>query len=150
MSKVGPVLSRKAFILPAMAVTGAGVGFGLRLMPGTESGAIEMNNWITVSPNNTITVRVAQMEMGQGVMTSLPQLLADDLDPHAARDTGSMAGHRRDAGIPPARCVGRFCREAVRDRTRARCGSCHAQLHQPMFSGRARQNHRQGPVSIGC
>jgi len=113
MSKVGPVLSRKAFILPAMAITGAGVGFGLRLMPGTESGAIEMNNWITVSPNNTITVRVAQMEMGQGVMTSLPQLLADDLDPHAARDTGSMAGHRRDAGIPPARCVGRFCREAV-------------------------------------
>ena len=53
------------------------------------------------------------MEMGQGVMTSLPRLLADDLDPHAARDAGSMAGHRRDAGIPPARCVGRFCREAV-------------------------------------
>ena len=102
MSKVGPVLSRKAFILPAMAVTGAGVGFGLRLMPGTESGAIEINNWITVSPNNTITLRVAQMEMGQGVMTSLPQLLGDDLDPHAARGTGSMAGHRRDAGIPPA------------------------------------------------
>jgi isoquinoline 1-oxidoreductase subunit beta len=80
MSKVGPVLSRRAFMLLATAVAGAGLVFGLRLAPGTDPDAVEIYNWITVAPDNTITIRVAQMEMGQGVMTSMAQLLAEELE----------------------------------------------------------------------
>src|SRR5262249_32178228 len=80
MSKVGPVLSRRAFVLSATAVAGAGLVFGLRMLPGEHSGAVEIHDWITVSSDNTITIRVAQMEMGQGVMTALPQLLAEELE----------------------------------------------------------------------
>ena len=40
---------------------------------------MEIRDWITVSPDNTVTVRVAQMEMGQGATTTMAQLLAEEL-----------------------------------------------------------------------
>lgn len=36
--------------------------------------------WIRISPDNTITFYIDKSEMGQGVSTSLPMLLADELD----------------------------------------------------------------------
>ena len=40
----------------------------------------ELNAWLTIEPDNTITIRVAQAEMGQGVFTSLPMIVADELE----------------------------------------------------------------------
>ena len=40
---------------------------------------MEIRDWITVSPDNTVTIRVAQMEMGQGATTTMAQLLAEEL-----------------------------------------------------------------------
>ena len=37
----------------------------------------ELNAWLTIDPDNTITIRVAQSEMGQGVLTALPMIIAD-------------------------------------------------------------------------
>ncbi len=39
-----------------------------------------MNAWIRIAPDNTITVAVPRAEMGQGVYTSLPQLIAEELN----------------------------------------------------------------------
>ncbi len=40
----------------------------------------ELNAWLTIDPDNTITIRVAQSEMGQGVLTALPMIIADELE----------------------------------------------------------------------
>jgi len=76
-------LSRRAFILSAAAVGGALV-VGLRLAVrgadgGLDDDAVEVHNWITVAPDGTTTIRIARMEMGQGTMTSMAQLLAEEL-----------------------------------------------------------------------
>jgi len=75
--------SRRAFILSAAAVGGALV-VGLRLAVrgaggGLDDDAVEIHNWITVAPDGTTTIRIARMEMGQGTMTSMAQLLAEEL-----------------------------------------------------------------------
>ncbi|NNF97399.1 MAG: xanthine dehydrogenase family protein molybdopterin-binding subunit, partial [Halobacteria archaeon] len=38
------------------------------------------NVWLTIAPDDSISIRVASSEMGQGVMTSLPMLIAEELD----------------------------------------------------------------------
>lgn len=42
-----------------------------------ESG--EINAWLVINADNTVVVRVAQSEMGQGVFTALPMLVAEEL-----------------------------------------------------------------------
>jgi isoquinoline 1-oxidoreductase beta subunit len=49
--------------------SGAGMGEGDSL-----------NAWIRIAPDNTITVAVPRAEMGQGVYTSIPQMIAEELD----------------------------------------------------------------------
>ncbi len=36
--------------------------------------------WLTIAPDDSIRIRVASSEMGQGVMTSVPMLIAEELD----------------------------------------------------------------------
>lgn len=47
--------------------------------PYADSGA-EINAWLTIDPDDTITIRVAQAEMGQGVFSSLPMIVAEELE----------------------------------------------------------------------
>ncbi len=49
-------------------------------LPTSATTAFEPNVWLTVAPDDTITIRVASSEMGQGVMTALPMLIAEELD----------------------------------------------------------------------
>ncbi len=42
--------------------------------------AEEINAWLTIGIDDTITIRVAQAEMGQGVFTSLPMIVAEELE----------------------------------------------------------------------
>lgn len=39
-----------------------------------------LNAWIRIAPDNTITLAVPRAEMGQGVYTALPQLIAEELE----------------------------------------------------------------------
>src|SRR5581483_4662330 len=41
---------------------------------------IALNGWVKIEPDGTVTVAVPHQEMGQGVYTSLPMLLAEELD----------------------------------------------------------------------
>lgn len=40
----------------------------------------EVNAWIVIAPDNTITIRIAKMEMGQGVLTALAMIVAEELE----------------------------------------------------------------------
>ncbi len=80
---------RRRFLLGGLGVAGAlVVGWGMmpprqRLYadPPTDLGnSFPLNGWVSISPDNRVTVMLARSEMGQGVMTSLPMLVAEELD----------------------------------------------------------------------
>lgn len=84
--------SRRRFLLHTAAVGGALVlGFHLPSRraeaalvapkpwtPPLEGGQ-EINAWLTIGKDDTVTIRVAQSEMGQGVFTALPMIIAEEL-----------------------------------------------------------------------
>ena len=83
-------LSRRSFIIGASA-TGMSVGILAGCAaesPETEASAIdpnlppnpEVNAWVLIDHDDTVTVRIARSEMGQGTLTGLAQLVADELD----------------------------------------------------------------------
>jgi isoquinoline 1-oxidoreductase subunit beta len=44
------------------------------------AGALEPNVWVKIASDDTVTIMLSQLEMGQGVMTSMPMLVAEELD----------------------------------------------------------------------
>src|SRR5690606_8685647 len=40
----------------------------------------EVNAWVVIQPDDTVVIRVARQEMGQGTLTGLAQLVAEELD----------------------------------------------------------------------
>ena len=56
--------------------------------------APEINAWVVIQPDDTVVIRIARSEMGQGTLTGLAQLVAEELDCDWAQ------GHHR---IPDAR-----------------------------------------------
>lgn len=81
-------ITRRAFI-KSSAITAAGgmlLSFHIPVLakakpfePWSESGA-EINAWLAIDPDDTITIRVAQSEMGEGVFTSMPMIVAEELE----------------------------------------------------------------------
>jgi isoquinoline 1-oxidoreductase beta subunit len=77
--------SRRSF-LASVAATGGGLvlGFDLALASeppeGRDAEATEINAWIVIRPDETVIIRVARSEMGQGVLTALPMLVAEELE----------------------------------------------------------------------
>src|SRR5947207_426669 len=45
--------------------------------PGLSAAAIQA--WLKITPDDTVTIMLAQSEMGQGIATTLPMALADEL-----------------------------------------------------------------------
>ena len=45
----------------------------------TDKEGQEVNAWLTIDPDGTVTIRVGQSEMGEGVFTSMPMLVAEEL-----------------------------------------------------------------------
>src|SRR4051812_38493729 len=77
--------SRRAFLKTA-GVTGGGLMLGAYLGPlgdvATLSAAtaFEPNVWVKITPDNKARIMLSMLEMGQGVMTAMPMLLAEELD----------------------------------------------------------------------
>src|SRR6185295_9988753 len=44
------------------------------------AGMLEPNVWVRIAADDTVTITLSMLEMGQGVMTSMPMLLAEELD----------------------------------------------------------------------
>src|SRR5215831_3386910 len=86
-------ISRRQFLINTTAVGGSFIlGFCLPLRgaqaadiaakpwtPPVEGGQ-EVNAWLVIGNDDTVTIRVAQSEMGQGVFTSMPMLVAEELE----------------------------------------------------------------------
>jgi isoquinoline 1-oxidoreductase beta subunit len=74
-------VTRRDFVV-ATAATGGGMMIGFRPLSAQTSapGAVEIDPWIVIGTDDTITLRFACSEMGQGVTTSLPMLLAEELE----------------------------------------------------------------------
>ncbi|NQY14024.1 MAG: xanthine dehydrogenase family protein molybdopterin-binding subunit [Henriciella sp.] len=83
------LLSRRGFIVGTGA-TGLTIGILASCAPsGTEADAPdysdlppndEVNAWVHIDHDDTVTVRIARSEMGQGTLTGLAQLVAEELD----------------------------------------------------------------------
>ena len=79
-------LSRRVFLkLGAAAGGGLLIGASLPEWGGaggvlSAAGTFEPNIWLRVGADDTVLVRLTQLEMGQGVMTALPMLVAEELD----------------------------------------------------------------------
>jgi isoquinoline 1-oxidoreductase subunit beta len=76
--------SRRGFIKGSAAATGT-VLFGFHipfLAPAHAQGAVtpEINAWVVIKPDDTVVVRIARSEMGQGTLTGLAQLVAEELE----------------------------------------------------------------------
>ncbi|MCA1867944.1 xanthine dehydrogenase family protein molybdopterin-binding subunit [Agrobacterium genomosp. 3] len=75
-----PQLSRRHFLLTASAgLSAATFGFSVTEAPASEPGS-EINAWVVINPDDSIIIRFARAEMGQGNLTGLVQLVAEELD----------------------------------------------------------------------
>jgi len=77
-------LSRRDFIVASAAIAGGGLALGMNVpfarAEGTPEGASQVNLWVAIKPDDTCVIRVARSEMGQGTLTGLAQLVAEELE----------------------------------------------------------------------
>jgi isoquinoline 1-oxidoreductase beta subunit len=82
---VSPKLNRRAFVI-GTAAAGAGLALGLDIPFGgptvvrAADGSPEVNAWVVIRPDDTVVIRIARSEMGQGTLTGLAQLVAEELE----------------------------------------------------------------------
>lgn len=85
--KTATNLSRRSFIVHSVAL-GAGLALGFELPaiaghPGDPSAALaqpEIGAWVVIRPNDDVIIRIVRSEMGQGTITGLCQLVAEELE----------------------------------------------------------------------
>jgi isoquinoline 1-oxidoreductase beta subunit len=78
-------LTRRSFLKTASAVGGGfmiGTYLPMNGVPRTVSaaGVLEPNVWIKINADDSVRIMLTMLEMGQGVMTSMPMLVAEELD----------------------------------------------------------------------
>jgi isoquinoline 1-oxidoreductase beta subunit len=77
-------LTRRVFLKSATAA-GSGLLIGAYLPLGSDpvldaAGSFEPNVWIRINADDSVRIVLTMLEMGQGVMTSMPMLVAEELD----------------------------------------------------------------------
>lgn len=79
-------ISRRKFIVGTGAgAAGFSLGFAVPSLLGRSAGAQtqgtpEINAWVVIAPDDTVTIRIVRSEMGQGTLTGLAQMVAEELD----------------------------------------------------------------------
>ena len=84
-------LGRRDFLVASLtAAGGLAIGVSIPALAGTTQPAgapwddalaspAEINAWIVIDPDDTVTIRCAKAEMGEGVLTSMPLIVAEEL-----------------------------------------------------------------------
>ncbi|MDY6978924.1 MAG: molybdopterin cofactor-binding domain-containing protein [Pseudomonadota bacterium] len=86
-------VSRREFLITSSRAAGLGVGFSLGLYLPMSATAVagewdelpsegypEIGAWVVIQPDDTVIIRIARSEMGQGTLTGLAQLVAEELE----------------------------------------------------------------------
>jgi isoquinoline 1-oxidoreductase beta subunit len=76
-------ISRRNFIVGSAAVAGGGLALGFDVPLASaqaQNAGNEVGIWVVVKPNNDCVIRIARSEMGQGTLTGLAQLVAEELE----------------------------------------------------------------------
>lgn len=79
-------ITRRAFLKGSLAGLTLAVSvspFGYRILNASEQKDIpgfSPNAWFTITPDNKVTIFVGNSEMGQGVLTAHPMIVADELE----------------------------------------------------------------------
>ena len=79
-----PQINRRAFVVSAAAF-GGGLALGMDIPLGptvvrAADGSPEVTAWVVIKPDDGVVIRIARSEMGQGSMTGLAQLVAEELE----------------------------------------------------------------------
>jgi isoquinoline 1-oxidoreductase beta subunit len=124
---VSAILTRRSFVITTLSAAGGlaiGVGMPGRLsaLPvqpepwnSEKAPETEINAWLVIEPDDTIIMRVAQSEMGEGIFTSLPMIIAEELECDWSRVKAEYASaHRNVVGGNPYQRMGTGGSGAVR------------------------------------
>jgi isoquinoline 1-oxidoreductase beta subunit len=81
-SNVATAISRRSFLIgTASAIGGLSLGFHVPFAGAAAAQAApEVNAWVVVQPDDRVIIRIARSEMGQGTLTGLAQLVAEELE----------------------------------------------------------------------
>ena len=118
------VLSRRAFLVSSAAAGGAlvvGLTLRGRLHPSSDPAKDPYNAWIRIHPDGKTELVLNKSEMGQGVFTSLPMILAEEAEIDFSRITVIQADNADGTGgsasvmesYPPLRRAGAQVRETM-------------------------------------
>ena len=78
-------ISRRSFVVGAGTAAGGGLALGFNVdtaqaQRSAVAAGVEVNAWVVIRPDDTCVIRIARSEMGQGTLTGLAQLVAEELD----------------------------------------------------------------------
>jgi isoquinoline 1-oxidoreductase subunit beta len=83
MTLASTPVSRRNFLVGSVsAIGGFSLGFHVPFAQGAQANAAaaEVNAWVVIKPDDTVVIRIARSEMGQGTLTGLAQLVAEELE----------------------------------------------------------------------
>jgi len=106
-----PKFNRRSFIVGSSAA-GAGLALGFNLPLGANTvvraadGSPEVDAWVVIKPDDTIVIRIARSEMGQGTLTGLAQLVAEELNADWSKVTTEFPTPAPPGCGPPSRRSG--------------------------------------------
>ena len=80
----GGEFNRRSFLVAASAAAGGlALGFSIPFDPDAAPGGggpAEITCWVVIEPDDAVTIRIARAEMGQGAVTGLAMLVAEELE----------------------------------------------------------------------
>jgi isoquinoline 1-oxidoreductase beta subunit len=73
-------LGRRGFLATSTAAGAFSLGFSFPWASAQAAEVQELNAWVVIHPDDKVVIRIARSEMGQGTLTGLAQLVAEELE----------------------------------------------------------------------
>src|ERR1051325_7328547 len=74
---------RRDFLVKSAAVSGGltlGIHMSGSVLAADAPAITEVTHWVVIQPDDTVVIRIARSELGQGSFTGLAQLVAEELE----------------------------------------------------------------------